>query len=498
MAAVVFYSLTSFSAAINVQQLNQKLAKTNAEWVAKDNWLNQLPKADLKRMMGLRSVPTAEVEFVSPDNFSTKAGLPDAFDWRNKDGKNWVSPMLNQANCGSCVAFAAVGVMETQLNISSSFAGLNLRLSPQNLFSCGGGACDYGWFPGAAANHLMTKGIPDEACMPYTSGALGQDVSCKNSCADTSSRSHKIASYKTPNRSLTSVASVKQALQKGPVMTTLTVYEDFVAYAGGVYKHVSGSALGGHAISIVGYDDIQGAFVIRNSWGEDWGEKGFGRVSYDDISGVGRQTWGFDIPAMGGAVSIVSPRDYTYVTGSTDFKVQSSYPATNSLSLAVYDASNAAVWSSTCISADCTGIMDSAKLKDGRYEVQATAINAKGDKIDSSTREFFYVVNNKPELQLNFSGLDVDLNKELSDRIEFDITTSTSSVPFSALEFHYKDAAGIEKTRVADVVLNRMTIGWRTNLIPDGAYEIWMVGVLKTNSMNVRVETPHRTVRVKN
>lgn len=491
-------AMTASAATMNVEQLNQRLVKEKAQWIAKDNWVNQLSKEDVKRMMGLRKAPSADVEFIEPASLQSKETLPAALDWRNKDGKNWVSPILNQANCGSCVAFAAVGVMETQFNIASSFAGLNLRLSPQNLFACGGGGCDTGWWPASAAARLMKVGVPDEACMPYQSGATGQDMACSASCADTSKRSQRISNYRTPTKSMTSVASVKKALQSGPVMTTLTVYADFVSYAGGIYKHTTGSALGGHAISIVGYDDNQKAFIIRNSWGEDWGEKGFGRVSYDDTSGVGRETWGFDLPALGGAVSVITPRDYTYSTGPTEFSVQSTYPSTDSMALAVYSAQGKSVWSSNCTGASCTGKMDSTQLPDGRYEVQAMAMNAKGDKMDQSSRQFFYVVNQKPQLSVSFTGLNVDLNKDLTDRIEFDITTTSSSVPMSSLEFHYKDASGVEKTRVAEVVLNRMAMGWRTNLLPNGEYEIWMVGRLKSNALDTSVESAHRRVHLRN
>ena len=69
-------------------------------------------------------------------------------DWRNKDGVNWISPILNQGNCGSCVAFAAVGVLESQVNITSGIPGLNPSFSTQALFACGGGGCESGWEPG--------------------------------------------------------------------------------------------------------------------------------------------------------------------------------------------------------------------------------------------------------------------------------------------------------------------------------------------------------------
>jgi C1A family cysteine protease len=489
---------------LNVPGLNRILKETNAGWVARENWLTALPKSDLTRMMGLKEVPAADIEFAIDEDGVTRPPLPSVLDWRNKDGKNWVSPMLDQGNCGSCVAFAAIGVMETQLNIASALPNLNVRLSPQNLFSCGGGYCSFGWLPIVAASQLMTDGVPDEACMPYTSGATGQDVSCKASCVDTVKRSRKIADYKRPTRYFKNIEAVKRALQKGPVMTTMMVYADFIAYAGGVYKHTSGKSLGGHAVSIVGYDDVAQAFIIRNSWGEDWGEKGFGRVSYRDTSGVGRDTISFDIPAMGGAVSVLNPRDYTYVTGGYDFKVQSTFPSTDSVALAVYGSDNRVVWGSSClpgaVSVTCSSAFESSTLRDGRYEIQAVALNSRGERMGASSRQLFYVVNEKPNLSIDFRGLsDTDLAKDLEGRVEFEISTTSSSVPMSSMEFKFKSlATGKIETRAVEVVLPQLTMGWRTPAIANGTYEIWFAGQVKSNGMDVRIESPRKIVKLKN
>ena len=54
----------------------------------------------------------------------------------------------------------------------------------------------------------------------------------------------------------------------------MTVYNDFYSYTSGVYSHVTGSYLGGHAILIVGYDDVGKYFIAKNSWGTSWGRGG--------------------------------------------------------------------------------------------------------------------------------------------------------------------------------------------------------------------------------
>jgi C1A family cysteine protease len=498
---VVLISQVSYATenVVQVDALNLKLKAVGAGWVAKDTELSGLTKIEAKRMMGLRRTKGPDVEFMDPAPMKTLSNMPSSIDWRNKDGKNWISPILNQANCGSCVAFAAIGVMETQYNIAAALPSLNVKLSPQNLFACGGGMCDWGWMPGPAANFLQKTGVTDEACMPYMSGATGQDVKCSAACADSAQRTIRISSYDTPTRSVTDIEAVKQALQKGPVVTTLSVYADFMAYGSGVYKHVSGDELGGHAISIVGYDDASQSFIIRNSWGKTWGEDGFGHVAYSDISGVGDDTWSYEIPSPAGAVSVESPRDYSYFTAHAPWNSVSTFAGTSVQSATAYDKSGKAMWTGNCSTASCAQDIDVSGWVDGRYEMTISAMNSVGSVLGVSSRQFFYVANSKPVLGVSFAGASgTDLSKDVSGRIVFAITTSSSSVPMSSLEFHSRGPDGKERVSTASIVLNQMTMGWRTNLVPNGDYDVWMVGHVKTNGMVASVESAHRTVHTKN
>jgi cathepsin B len=65
-------------------------------------------------------------------------------------------------------------------------------------------------------------------------------------------------------------------MTNGPVEASFTVYEDFLAYKTGVYKHTTGSALGGHAIKIFGWgvENDSPYWLVANSWNEDWGDQG--------------------------------------------------------------------------------------------------------------------------------------------------------------------------------------------------------------------------------
>lgn len=383
---------------LNIQQINQNIQKSGATWFAGKNHLTDKSMDELRRSMGLRLEGAEDIQFDSPEStLEIKSDLPPVLDWRNKDGKNWVSPIKDQANCGSCVAFASIGVLETQYKISSLFPDFNIKLSPQYLFACGGGACELGWLPSSAASFLKKWGAPDESCMPYNSGATGKDVACRESCNDVKDRRVKLADFETPTRGFKNIQAVKKALQHGPLVTAMKVHKDFVAYAGGIYKSTSKDTLGGHAISIVGYDDNKQAFIIRNSWGEEWGEKGFAYVSYDDNSGVGNLTWMYHIAPLMGAVSIQSPDSYTYFSETATLDAVSTYPTTDSIAVTVYDQQNQAVAHVNCPGKKCYQDISISGLKDGRYEVQAISLNNRGESIGSSIRHLFYVANQTPK-----------------------------------------------------------------------------------------------------
>jgi hypothetical protein len=207
------------------------------------------------------------------------AALPTHFEWTQKDGQNWMTSVKNQGGCGSCVAFAAVGALEGQLKIQANSPSWSIDLSEQHLFSCGGGTCSEGWYISSALNYLQQYGTPDEACSPYQ-GQSGSG-SCSNSCPDWQSRASKISSWSWVANN---TSAVEAALMNGPLVAGFTVYADFYSgYTGGVYHwdHVS-QAVGGHAIVIVGYDSNEQYWIVKNSWGSNWGENGYFKIGFGE------------------------------------------------------------------------------------------------------------------------------------------------------------------------------------------------------------------------
>ena len=75
---------------------------------------------------------------------------------------------------------------------------------------------------------------------------------------------------------------MQAALQKGPISVAFTVYADFPTYKSGVYKHTTGSALGGHAVEMIGYgNDPTGGdyWLVKNSWNDQWGDAGCFKIA---------------------------------------------------------------------------------------------------------------------------------------------------------------------------------------------------------------------------
>ncbi|MCJ7766957.1 S8 family serine peptidase [Candidatus Bathyarchaeota archaeon] len=203
---------------------------------------------------------------------------PSHFDWREKDGYNWMTSIRDQASCGSCAAFGAVAAVEGQFKIQADNPSWNLDLSEQHLFSCGGGSCSIGWYVSSALNYLRQYGTPDEACSPYK--AQSGSGSCTSSCSDWQSRAYRISSW---SWIATNPAAIQAALLNGPLVAAFDVYTDFFYYGGGVYRYSWGVYEGGHAVTIVGYDQPSQYWIVKNSWGPGWGESGYFRIAFGQV-----------------------------------------------------------------------------------------------------------------------------------------------------------------------------------------------------------------------
>ncbi|MFH1506220.1 MAG: C1 family peptidase [archaeon] len=262
-------------------ELNQKLAQEGGLWTATENKFTGQSTEELKQMLGLNIDNWDEIEANRDDSENykgTRYNLPDEFDWRDQHGQDYVSPIRDQQSCGSCWAFATQAVLEANANIFYNNPDLDYNLSEQDLVSC---------FAGDGCSGIYTSEFPDlldyivdvktctETCFPY----VAENSVCSDKCANWQDDAVGITSWETVPLT---TDEIKNALvTKGPLITAMLVYGDLHAYDGGVYYPTSNIFLGGHAIAIIGYGQYSDGleyWIIRNSWGDDWGENGTFRI----------------------------------------------------------------------------------------------------------------------------------------------------------------------------------------------------------------------------
>lgn len=431
---------TQYATSSELLSLQKELRRSRASWSAGRTSMSDLSRTEKQQILG---ASVTEVQTNGNYGQRTKLihdALSEVFDWRDQNGKNFVTPVKNQGRCGSCVAFAAASVFETQMNITTNSIGLGWGFSPQHLFSCGGGSCTSGWFPVAAVDFLEDKGIPEEACFPYTSGAVGSDVSCKLTCRDSKMRSQK-ASMRARSRVFrgASIDDVKSALLGGPLITTMRVYDDFYHYTRGVYRHMKGPLLGGHAVMIVGWNNADEAWIVRNSWGTDWGEEGDFRIAWNDISGVGSSFYGLDAAESSDAVVLEGIRDRQTIKKPMTLKMHLHNVAATSAVLEVLGAGKSLV--SKPFDSQGELIFNPSEFADGVYTIQVRARIAKTSIEERvSQARLVYVRTGTPSATIKIERMKPNMN--VWDTIIPHFVVSSQPVPLSYIQYRILDARG--------------------------------------------------------
>ncbi|XP_038548822.1 dipeptidyl peptidase 1 [Micropterus salmoides] len=221
---------------------------------------------------------------VKADVAKMAAALPEHWDWRNVDGVNFVSPVRNQASCGSCYSFATMGMLEARVRILTNNSQAPI-FSPQQVVSCSeySQGCD-GGFPYLIGKYVQDFGIVDESCFPY----VAKDSPCgvPQNCA----RVYTAEYYYVGGfyGGCSEVAMMLELVKNGPMGVALEVYPDFLNYKEGIYHHtgladaINPFELTNHAVLLVGYGRCHKTgekyWIVKNSWGSDWGEDGYFRI----------------------------------------------------------------------------------------------------------------------------------------------------------------------------------------------------------------------------
>merc|ERR1712072_293418 len=259
--------------------------------------------------------------------------IPDSFD----SEQNWphcakmIGDIRDQSNCGCCWAFAGAEAGSDRMCIATN-ASIMVPLSARDVcfngggfmsMGCNGGQITSPWsymkkgglFGGKGVvsggqyqgSGPFGKGFCSDFSLPHCHhhGPQGKDpypAEGKPGCPKESSPakySKCDASATAPHNDWkndkysydgqTVTANGIQGIQKaimagGPMEVAFSVYSDFENYAGGIYHHVSGGQVGGHAVKVVGWGVEDGTkyWKIANSWNPYWGEKGYFRIKFGE------------------------------------------------------------------------------------------------------------------------------------------------------------------------------------------------------------------------
>ena len=191
----------------------------------------------------------------------------------------YVTPVKNQGACGSCWIFGAVADFESDviINESQEFNFSEQEVGDCNIWSRVGG---YNFCNGGnsfmTTNYFTKYGLAGEACHPYAA----TPQTCQNCSILKNVNNWRMITGSSGNE-LSYVNTIKDAiLTYGPVYSTIYAGDiGFHNYSGGVYEYW-GTESPNHAIEIIGWDDSlphsqgTGAWMIKNSWGTDWGASG--------------------------------------------------------------------------------------------------------------------------------------------------------------------------------------------------------------------------------
>jgi len=256
----------------NLDFINTHNAKTDKTFTVALNKFADLTNQEFANMYNGLRVPEGYVH-QGTLQADTTVTLPDTWDWRKQGA---VTGVKNQGQCGSCWSFSTTGSVEGCHFLTS---GKLVSLSEQNIMDCswnnGNQGCNGGLMTQAMDYIISNKGVDTEASYPYTAQS---STTCN----------YQVANKGSSETAYTNVASgdegaLQTSVHKGPTSVAIDAsHSSFQFYSSGVYNEpaCSSSQLD-HGVLAIGWGTDSGSayWLVKNSWGTDWGMSGYIEMS---------------------------------------------------------------------------------------------------------------------------------------------------------------------------------------------------------------------------
>ncbi len=317
-----------------VNNINENNEKHNRLWRAEVTDLSLLRWEDKKKILGVDGEchPTG-FEYYSSGIFEfgdaedsqsmmqNSSPYVESFDWRNRHGIDWITPVKHQSTGNSCWAFAAVGVTEALVNLYFN-QEIDYDLSEQEVISCSGcGTNSSGGYEDSALNWISSHGISEENSFPFSNS--DEPCSNKGSFSELITMSGTSSVH---NHTINNNDSVKKALIKYGPLTSGFMYNN------GSYH--------GHAMTLVGYSTIHEGDTIRFFGGYNQSPSNFVVIQNGD-NRIGKTYWIFKNSY--GTNRYYEHKGYAYVLFNDQSCFRTPYYATMPIASQIYSESDIAI-----------------------------------------------------------------------------------------------------------------------------------------------------------
>lgn len=369
----------------------------------------------------------------------TLTETPSEFSWRNYQGKDLTTPAKNQGWCGSCWAFAAMGAIESIINIHEGFKDIDIDLSEQYMLSCvpAAGSCNGGttaspfnFIINTSEEGNFLNGVIFEECLPYEAEDM---IPCSQKTENWLETLVSLSGFGEiwfgPDNQEAADIIKSIIYENGPVYALMFVDDsfrnfgsifhrttDYFRYRSNTVDYLN------HAILIVGWKDDPlidkgGYWICKNSWDTDWGYDGFFNIEYDTSNMQYYIAWpeydpeSFDFPPLSDAGGFYHANENEQIVfdGSNSFDVE--------------DDNLSYLWDfGDGITAE--GVITQFSFQSsGVYSIQLTV---KDSNNKSSTDSSLVFINNDP-ISFEFSG-NFGITLGLKNELDMDISDTLLSI----------------------------------------------------------------------